>query len=244
MNRYHSDIFCTYDALIDDDEPFPEPLRPFDSVSERGAVAYHEAGHAVLDHALGFGIERVSVGTTTRADGGGRAFHGVSQTTKASSARIKRRLNAGRFHSDLLSYGIVLAAGAAAERKYRLRYNLPQRIRFGASEDKEAIYYVTRQLTKNGQNEWAFPQLVWRRAQLALEHPMIWSAVSALAEHLWQNWPDDEDVGEHNYTCPEARARLIILAEGVRRLMKLPRTMAELVGSTEQSLRRAPALTC
>jgi hypothetical protein len=83
--------------------------------------------------------------------------------------------------------------------------------------------------SQSDRNGWAFPRLVWRRAQLALEHPMVWSAVSALAEHLWWNWPDDEDVREHKYICPGARVRSIIRATGMRPSMELPRLMAELV---------------
>jgi hypothetical protein len=227
MNWYDSDIFCKYNAGMCTDERFPEQLVHADLVHERRAVAHHEAGHAVLDYALGLDIERVSVGTTTYADRS-RVFYGASQTKKSSVARIGRRFKADGFHSDLLSYGIVAVAGPAAERKYRLRHKLPQTC-FGAAADEKNICFVVKQLTKSGRNGSAFPRLVWRRAQLSLEHPMVWSAVSALAEHLWWTWPDDEDVGEHRYICPGAKARSIIRATGIRPSMEMPRTMAELV---------------
>jgi hypothetical protein len=227
MDKYDSDIFCKYNSGMCVGERFPERLVYADLVHERRAVAYHEAGHAVLDYALGFDIERLSVGTTTYTDCS-RVFYGASQTKKLSFARIRCRVNAGRFHPDLLSFGIAIVAGPAAERKYRVRHKLPQTC-FGAAMDEKKICYVTNQLAKNERSGWAFRRLVWRRAQLALEHPMVWSAVSALADHLWWNWRDDEDVGEHKYICPGARARSIIRGEGVRLWMDLPRTMAELV---------------
>jgi hypothetical protein len=73
-----------------------------------------------------------------------------------------------------------------------------------------------------GQDGAAYQEMVWRRAQLALENEAIWEAVSELAEYLNEFfWPEEEEVGEHERTMPGPMARAMIRRAGVEPGMKL-----------------------
>jgi hypothetical protein len=222
------ELFCDYVTGMFTVEQWEDSLAE-QSFAEFGLMAqagYHEAGHAVLQYALGAGPTLVQLKTTIKEDAAGDrsiAYGGVSFTAKKWHERANRYAVAGEYHPVVVSLGIILAAGAAAERKYCLEAGAPVRVAFGSQNDCLNIDFIAERLEARGRNPDAYRRLIWRRAQLALEEPEIWSAVNELAG--WLNdcyWPTDDDVGVHEDSMPGRKARAIIKKAGVCRGMQLP----------------------
>lgn len=112
--------------------------------------------------------------------------------------------------------GIASAAGPAAERKYYLQRKVPIRT-LGATEgDHENIEKTAKGLELAGRNRYAYQRLVWRQAQVALEHEKIWLAVNDLAFALNDNyWPMGKTLGEEIETMHGNMARAIMKRSGV-----------------------------
>jgi hypothetical protein len=223
-----STLFCGYATGMFAHEPIPEGFfeNPFAAAFEFMAMAVHEAGHTVLAYALGEGVSEISVTRTIAANLTG-GFSGLSSTTK------RQRLNANALaaknnnHPRLISFAVSTAAGPAAERKYRLMVKLPLRMLGATEDDHHKIEQVEKIMYRNG-NRGAemmagrFCDLVWGRAQLALEDSTIWEAVDHLAEALNDLDFGDEEAGEVTKTMGGEEVRAIIRAAGVRPGMKLP----------------------
>jgi hypothetical protein len=222
------ELFCGYDTGMFTIEPWQNSLAE-DSFAEVGSMAqagYHEAGHAVLQYAMGAGPSRVQLRVTIKKDADGDLFiahGGVSYLSKNWHERANRYACAGEYHPLIVCIGTIFAAGAAAERKYCLASGAPVRVAFGSQNDHSNIDFIAKRLEANGRNPDSYRRLIWRRAQLALEDSTIWGAVTELAE--WLNdcyWPTDEDIGTHESEMPGGTARAIIRKAGVLRGMQLP----------------------
>jgi hypothetical protein len=185
---------------------------------ESEATSWHEAGHAVIGYWLGLGCAQIELMASPRGDDM-VAYHGAVHQARATLARANARLKVGRYCAELLADAIFSAAGPAAERKHCLAVGQPIRALLYASGDHAAIENVSKRIAYVEGRRWtrdAFCRLAWRRAQLALEDPTIWSAVGAVAERLNDMWGWMEDEGSPQASMPGDEARAIMRRAGVR----------------------------
>ena len=127
---------------------------------------------------FGLGCLKISLFVMTKMEGEERRAITESPLSKQSDCRQihTRNINRGKFCSCVLAGGIASAAGPAAERKYYLQRNVPIRT-LGATEgDHEKISKTAKGLELAGRNRYAYQRLVWRQAQVELEHEKIWLA--------------------------------------------------------------------
>jgi hypothetical protein len=219
-------IFCDYDTGMFSLEPEDETeiAQFFKHETEKQRIAYHEAGHAVLNYALGLGLSRITLRTTIREDDDHElivAYHGITISPKLDVHMHGRRLG-----SDLIAYGISTAAGAAAERKWCVIRETPLTIRNGSDGDHASIERVGDMLEKNGRNRFAFRRMIWRRAQLALSDRTIWGAVEQLADYLNDScWPGDEEIGTHEDGLSGRQARAFLKKAGIDPDIERPRIL-------------------
>lgn len=162
------DVLCTYD-----DGMFAAEERDRNSVLdiffEYQATCYHEAGHAVASHLLGQGCSSVSI-SVSYISGLEReptkvAFGGRASESRDANRRVNADLRKGRFTPTLSRYGIAVAAGPAAERRYRIERYLPLRALFSFQGDHDRIDTVAKRLEADGRSRFAYRRLVWRVAQ-------------------------------------------------------------------------------
>jgi hypothetical protein len=185
----------------------------------KGATACHEAAHAVLSYALGFGVESVSVGVTIGVRGG-RKTYTLRGEYRGDTARFIRLIPAGEdvaYSPTILAADVVSAAGPAAEQRYYVEQGAPIDT-FGASAGRyDRLDDVARGLPFYGSGKpLAYQRLVWRRAQAALENETIWCAVTCLARELFDLFPETDDLAEHGETMRGKEAVAIVRAAGVR----------------------------
>jgi hypothetical protein len=220
------DLFCDYQRGMFAFAPNNglQTTDGFDHFEERRVVAYHEAGHAVLQFALGAGLSRLALRTSI-VEAGDRpaiAYSGICFPRRQFNAQVLRFLRRKEPHDTLVVHGVTLAAGAAAEQKFCLSSDARMRTYAGSAQDHQHIYVVACMMDEIGQDGTAYQEMVWRRAQLALDNEAIWDAVSELAEYLDECfWPEAEDFGEHECTMPGPKARAVIRRAGVEPGMKL-----------------------
>jgi hypothetical protein len=208
----------------------PESARApdFSTFEFEEVLAFHEAGHAVAEYALGLGCPQISLTICISDDGehqprhltacaGGNVLYGgAASSNKRTNRRVDRLMRRGIFGPEVLAYGIATAAGPAAERKFCLANGLPLNILAASGSDHEIIDSVAMQLEEfGGRNRFAYRRMVWRRAQLALENETIWQAVSVLADALICDPRELDDPGVHPQAMPGATARAIMRRHGV-----------------------------
>jgi hypothetical protein len=185
----------------------------------KGATACHEAAHAVLSYALGFGVESVSVGVTIGLREG-RKTYTLRGEYRGDMARFNRLVPAGddlAYSPGLLAADVVSAGGPAAEQRYYAEQGAPVAAlgdgagRYGRFDD------VARSLPFYGSGKpVAYRRLVWRRAQAALENETIWCAVACLARELFDLFPETDDLAERGQTINGKEAVAIVREAGVR----------------------------
>jgi hypothetical protein len=219
-------VFCDYHSGMFAFAPNSElqTTDAFDHFEERRVVAYHEAGHAVLQFALDAGLSRIALRTSIvkAGDGPKIAYSGICFPRRQFNAQVLRLLDRKRFHDSLIIHGVTSAAGPAAERKFCLSSDARLRTYAGSAEDHQHIFAVACMMDEIGQDGTAYQEMVWRRAQLAFENEAIWDAVNELALYLDECfWPEDEEYGEHECTMPGPKAHAVIRRAGVVRGMKL-----------------------
>jgi len=229
-------ILCDYDTGMFALEPHDEPVAHdmLAHLIEQQKAAYHEAAHAALSHALGHGLSSISLMTTIIEQDGRKTigYHGKTGA-KWGTGRVTISYHSPRqFLPVALVSGIVTAAGPAAERKYCLLNHLPVRVQLAAEGDHVIIERLAVKLEREGRSRAAFHRFIWRRAQLALEDPTIWGAVTELGETLNNSyWPGSSDVGKHRCTMPGEEARDILEAAGVRAHRDRPREVIDYPGA-------------
>ena len=228
-------IFCDYDTGMFTLEPHDESeaaqFMKFETHKSR--AAYHEAGHAVLRYALGLGLTRIFSRTTIAEDENGDlgiVYHGMVTSPKLE-IETQRRL-----HPDVLAVGVSTAAGPAAELKWCVLRGHPVRTLNGSDDDHAYIDRFGSLIEKLGRNRVAFRRLVWRRAQLALEAPVIWNAIEQLAEFLSDTcWPDnDEEVGTYEDSLSGREARAFLKKLEIKPFMEMPTTLGSLPRASRQ----------
>ena len=181
----------------------------------------HEAAHAVMFYALGFGLVKVALvrGEVPDFDGKFIVVSGVRCEERITKP-VLRRIYAGVLDDETVAWGVTSAAGPAAERKLRLVMGLPLGMKTYAKGDHANIMKVARVLGKAGHDSRAYREEVWRQAQAAMEDPAVWNAVNALAGKLRRYWPTAEEVEAHGGwdigVMRGPRARQIIEQAGVR----------------------------
>lgn len=189
---------------------------PQDRVA-REAVAFHESGHAVMQHALGLGCSGITlVITRVMRDWKELTYcSGTCASDEALDRRLRAEIEQGRFNDGVLAHGVATAAGPAAERKYYLLNGLPFRMLGAAGSDRNSIDSADVKLASAGRKRFAYRRLVWRRAQLALENEFIWNAVQELANALKNYWPTGKRLGDETGTMQGAVAQAIMRRAGV-----------------------------
>ncbi len=215
---------CDYAAGMFSCVSGPRPTRSLDMVTyltETELVEIHEAGHAVADFALGRGCEGISLEERRLIKDGGMtvAYTGIVHPKKAKRG-AHRNFERGVLDETIIAFGVTVAAGPAAERKYRLREGLPLDMVGYTAGDHQLIETVAKTLARvGGHDRAAYQEEVWRRAQAMMEDATIWGAVIELAgclKGLWE-WIEPPDGGEGIFseTMPGAEAREIMRRAGV-----------------------------
>jgi hypothetical protein len=209
----------TYSSGSKNIDPFLATIR------DMNLVAIHEAGHAVVQVALGFGCLGISL---TEIDLGDGTFglDGTCFPKKDRNRRLARRVfGKGILDDSAYAYGVTVAAGPAAERKYRLSDDIPfdapdteTLFKFAAENvfgDEQAIEFVAKALeVKSNHDRRAYQEEVWRRAKQAMENETIWNAVENLSGELSLAWGDGQDE-DGTVTILGPRVRRIVRQSGV-----------------------------
>ncbi len=204
--------FCSYDKGMFSAEEWAQ-TSGLETAFEFEAACFHEAGHAVIGYLLGQGCSSVSVAVSYVYDFAGRptgvGYGGMARESRAFIRKVNKDLAVGRFTGVLARYGISVAAGPAAERKFRIETEMPLRL-LGATEgDHRQINTVSKILEAHGRSSFAYKRLVWRAAQRLMAVPNIWSCVSHLAGELYEraDFREDKDA---IYTVSGRTARAIM----------------------------------
>jgi len=213
-------IFCDYNLGMLTLEPYRDDERLAKrQVSEIRAACYHEAGHAVIQYALGCGLPRIGMQTRIVSLDNGRmgiAYGGAVYVTDTWNRQVNQARSQGRFCWHLHTLGIKTLAGPAAERKFCIANKIPVRTLETGEHDRSLIDLTATSLHQNGRNPEAYRRLCWRQAQMALEEPRIWQAVCDLARALEFYFPDSRKIGSHESVMSGATARAHIRKAGVR----------------------------
>ena len=206
--------FCDYETGMGGDSD-----AMLDEGARRETTAYHEAGHAVVSYALGFGCAEIRLTTETRVhDGRSQYRHeGGHKPNQKAVWRIDRRHSRRRFNTDLLAIGILTAAGPAADRSFCIaRGYMPSN--YTNAEDRKQIDHFAEMIATSARSRFvksAYRRLVWRRAQLAVAEPRISLAITDVARALNDLWPDVHSPGEVTVTMHGVRIRQIARRSGV-----------------------------
>ena len=187
----------------------------------RCTTAVHEAGHAVVSYALGFGCSRISLSTNVWKVGEyfGVGYDGFFLPNMAKTARVRRRAANGAFSRDVVAWGVITAAGAAAERAIRLHNKLPHN-NHSYSGDDALITACSKELAAAHQLSsiaTTYRRSVWCGAQRAICNRTILAAICALAAELNTNyWPEpSENVQGATRAMHGATARAIMRRAGI-----------------------------
>ena len=216
------ETFCDYRrcTLANDSLDAPNFKRArFAPTICKGATACHEAAHAVLSYALGFGVESVSVGVTIGVREG-RKTYTLRGEYRGDTARFNRLVPAGEdvaYSSSILAADVVSAAGPAAEQRFYVEQGAPIDA-FGRNAGRyDQRDGVARGLPLYGSGKpLAYRRLIWRRAQAALENETIWCAVTCLARELFDLFAETDELVEHGEMMRGDEAVAIVRAAGVR----------------------------
>jgi hypothetical protein len=184
------------------------------------SLEIHEAGHAVVQYALGFSCAGIAITEKRFIVEGARKASIACFSRKDRDRRVPRRIFKGILAEDTIAFGVTCVAGPAAERKFRLSQGLPMDMLGGTEGDHHAIESIAKTLdVKGGHDSWAYQEEVRRRAQAWMENGVIWSAVNTLAfclgDTTWPSIEDDHELGTFTKTMPGHLARAIMRRAGV-----------------------------
>jgi len=135
----------------------------------RETIPTHEAGHAVLQIALGLGCERVTI--VPDADSQGAAFHSGEYPEESAELR------AGAPGEFWLRHAVAMYAGAEAERQLGAENWLA-----GAGDDYRNATDAINRITDDGDSIDMLFKLAKRRATLLVRY--YWSEITAVAKRL------------------------------------------------------------
>jgi hypothetical protein len=157
--------------------------RPTRASEQRVSTAYHEAGHAVLQLALGIGCEGVTILANHAEGSAGAATHGgewgkpAQRLGEQDDAVYTLRTVAG--DAFLLRHAIADYAGAEAVRRWKPRR---KNWRDGADSDYRNATYRINDITSDAESIDLLFKYAERRCYLLVEH--YWPEISALAALL------------------------------------------------------------
>lgn len=212
-----------------------EPRKKDDYLFQWHVTAHHEAGHAVIGYALGFGCARLEMRETHLMPEAGDAFDpdksgsigsgGWFKTraeTKKINAALLRSTSERKVDPILLREAIAICAGPAAERRFCFDEGMTLRGLDGSGGDhRDVDEVIAKTLERSGRRRDAVLRLAWRRAQSMVNEQAIWTAIQELAyELLEMDPPVDYDAwGEHSTieTMSGARFRTIMKGCGLQR---------------------------
>jgi hypothetical protein len=185
---------------------------------EYDALKYHEAGHAVLGYALGFGLTElvlhedvVSIDDETNS----YAIHGLCNGRVEARDEINQLVRRGILNERVVNHALWSAAGPAAERKYNILQKIPPHQLRASEGDHQAISVIRNGLCYRLDPYFDIEEEAWRRAQDALEIDVIWSAVDRLAGEL--EMPCHDDVpGKYSEVYLGASVRAWLRRWGIR----------------------------
>jgi hypothetical protein len=205
---------CDYHSGMFANEPRGQE-HAFDAFFEAEAARFHEAGHAVVGYALGLGCSSVGVFVDCRYqnDGSlGYGFGGVALVAKTNQRRFLSAANRGSI-PHLLALGIQICAGPAAERRFRIKMELPLAMLGATVGDHRQVDDGLAKIL--GARRFAFLRAAWARAQKAIECDPIWSSIAEVAGALeLPEWP--EGPGVEKIELPGSLVRSIARRHGVR----------------------------
>src|SRR5271166_6790059 len=208
--------FCNYETGM-----CGESKAGLDASRFREMVACHEAGHAVISYALGFGCSEICLTTETKYEGGRwqTRDHAHYNPNQKAVHKIDRRRSRRRFNTRLFALGVMTAAGPAAQRSFCEARGYPPS-NFTNEDDREVLDLLAESIATPARSRFArsaYRRLVWRRAQIALTEPRIWRAVCELGRALNDgHWPADvRETGSKTGTMCGATARSIIRKAGI-----------------------------
>jgi hypothetical protein len=142
-------------------------------------TAYHEAGHAVLAHSLGIGLQRVSL--LADEDSSGHILDGGEYSEDTENLRIYAE------EAFWLHMAIVRYAGAEAVRRLAPR----SRWQDGAGDDYKWAAIALEKITMDGPSLRALHPYARRRARLLVEN--YWPEIGAVAHALMKRKELDQD---------------------------------------------------
>ena len=133
MLEYPPPTFCDYETGMLTLEPRGDGEElAFTHFNEMYATAFHEAGHAVVQYALGVGLPRLGMRIRVELNEDNNrtiGYAGKVYVTEAMNREVNLALDSGKFCWVVLAAGIRAVAGPAAERKYCIADGVPVRTR-------------------------------------------------------------------------------------------------------------------
>src|SRR5271166_2941284 len=155
--------FCNYETGM-----CGESKAGLDASRFREMVAYHEAGHAVISYALGFGCSEICLTTETKYEGGRwqTRDHAHYNPNQKAVHKIDRRRSRRRFNTRLFALGVMTAAGPAAQRSFCEARGYPPS-NFTNEDDREVLDLLAESIATPARSRFArsaYRRLVWRRA--------------------------------------------------------------------------------
>lgn len=197
-----------------------EPLSDAEQLFFSERIAFHEAGHAVVGYALGFGCSRIEMRETYKVAEKLIYPGGAYLMTRVSAERLSAKFRRGVYHPLLAKSAIMSAAGVASELRYCREVQVPARTLGASNGDHEAIDAIAKRIEViGGRSRFAFCELAWRGAQKTINNPVIWSAIAELAGVLNDEYCDEVDT-PHDYSSfcvfKGSTVRMILRRAGVR----------------------------
>ena len=210
--------FCSYEEAMFVNERRTLTTQ-FDDAFEFRSACVHEAGHMTLGYILGIKCVDVSVCVKYELDQGGlpvsKAYGGLVREAQEELRLVNKDLLISRYTARLARFAIFVAAGVAAERKFRIEHTMPLRSLLVAAEDHHAIEKIEKRLEAIDRKPGAFRRLVWRRVQRLIECPTVWEPLLELADELFESSYFSED-SDDLFRLTGSHAREILRSGGCR----------------------------
>lgn len=139
---------------------------------ELRATCVHEAGHAVVNYALGLGNKLISVNASRTGEDPPMIFGG-----RVTTAREPAFSGLDPAVAESVSH----CAGPAADWRYRKLKKIPLRMSGSRRDSSNVDKLLTRRF---GDLMPSYRERVWEHTQCAVEREPIWKAIIAIAKEL------------------------------------------------------------
>ncbi|MEJ0093144.1 MAG: hypothetical protein WDN46_06860 [Methylocella sp.] len=229
--RPQTSLHCSYHDGMFSHEPRWESrggksdgfLRALEHSYEIEATCFHEAGHAVIDYALGMGCASVSIEANyaIQADGKlGVRYGGLAMPSARMAQKSGRQIKRNVWNEAILIFGVVNCAGPAAERKFRFLHDMPQRLLFASEGDHSNVDAAGKRLEMSGRCSFAYRRLTWRVAQRYLDQEAVWGAIEVLADELNLEWSRVDPDGTEEQPKAGDQIKAVVDGRRARTLMR------------------------